>query len=393
VLADLRQSDVPLSLWRDIKSIQRFYLDDERRARLERMGWIRRPVCQLAWLLRAMLLRLSPARRLVTLVSLAMFVLGPTNIPIWVGTWDANLRVWGFVLLFVVLMLELKDELVARDEIAVARDVQLGLLPQHAPEVPGWQIWLYTRPANDVGGDVVDAFALEDGRIALALADVAGKGLGAALLASKLQATVRALAPACDGLDDLAGSVNEIMARDSLPNRFSTMIYVEALTGGGQVDVVNAGHCPPRILRHEGPVEQASPGGLPLGVDGRERYTDVPFALAPGDALVIYSDGLTEARRLAPDRMFGEGGLDELLPQLRGLDAEEVGRRLVEAVDKFMNGERIEDDLSLIVLRREPAGASAPGDHLGAGATAPSRRAAGSPIDDPHAARREHHAG
>jgi serine phosphatase RsbU (regulator of sigma subunit) len=282
---------------------------------------------------------------------------------------------------------------VARDEIAVARDVQLGLLPQHAPEVPGWQVWLYTRPANHVGGDVVDAFSLQDGRMALALGDVAGKGLGAALLASKLQATVRALAPACDGLDDLAGSVNEIMTRDSLPNRFSTMIYVEAMTnGGGQVDVVNAGHCPPRILRQEGPVERLSPGGLPLGVDESERYVDVPFALAPGDALVIYSDGLTEARRMAPDRMFGEGGLDELLPQLRGLEAEKIGRRLVQAVDGFMNGERIEDDLSLIVLRRDPVDASAQGNDIGASAAPPSGRATGPTVDDPHAARREHHA-
>jgi serine phosphatase RsbU (regulator of sigma subunit) len=185
---------------------------------------------------------------------------------------------------------------------------------------------------------------------------VAGKGLGAALLAAKLQATVRALAPACDGLDDLASSVNEIMARDSLPNRFSTMVYAELPAEGSQVELFNAGHCRPKILRGRGVVETLPTGGLPLGIDPSERYREMPLALAPGDTLVLYSDGLTEARRQRDDAMFGEGPLEAALPELVRLDAEQIGRRLIAAVDAFVGGERLEDDLSLIVLRRRGAG-------------------------------------
>jgi serine phosphatase RsbU (regulator of sigma subunit) len=385
VLADLRQAGVPRSLWRDLKSIRRFYLDDDKRARLTQMGWLRRTFWQFAWILREMLLRLSPPRRLLTLVSLVFFVMGPTTFVTGMWTWEVNLRVWGFVLLFLVLMLELKDELLARDEIEVAREVQLGLLPDHAPEIPGWDVWLYTRPANHVGGDVVDAFRVDGERVGIALGDVAGKGLGAALLAAKLQATVRALAPACDGLDDLAGSVNEIMARDSLPNRFSTMAYVELPADGSKVELFNAGHCPPKILRRQGAVETLAAGGLPLGIDAAERFREFPVSLAPGDALVIYSDGLSEARRQSDDAMFGEGPLEHVFAELRNLDAERIGRRLLRAVDEFVGGERLEDDLSLVVLRRRHNGASE--GVTPAGAPAAPASAVYPPVHDPHSGR------
>lgn len=352
VLADLRQADVPRTLWRDLGSIRRFYLTEERRSQLSRMGFVRRHVWQVLWILQAMLLRLSPARRILTLLSLALFAMGPTSIPFGYWNFDVNLHFWGFLALFLVLMLELKDELLARDEIEVAREVQLGLLPREAPSLPGWEIWLYTRPANHVGGDVVDAFRLPDDRLALTLGDVAGKGLGAALLASKLQATVRALAPASDGVDDLAVNVNEIMVRDGITNRFATMVHLELDAGSGVVELVNAGHCHPQLLRADR-VESYGRGGLPLGIMSGETYEEGTLSVEPGECLVVYSDGLTEARRI-DDQMYGEGQFAHVLPHLRNRSAEDVGRALVQSVDTFVGGAPLDDDLSLIVLRRIP---------------------------------------
>ncbi|MFQ5626458.1 MAG: SpoIIE family protein phosphatase, partial [Methyloligellaceae bacterium] len=137
-----------------------------------------------------------------------------------------------------------QDKLLARDEIEVARQVQLARFPQEQPRLPGWAVWSYTRPANDVGGDLVDYIELDSGRLGVALGDVAGKGLGAALLTAKLQATLRALVPECRTLDELGGRLNTILHRDGLDNRYATLFYLELAHEGGHVRFLNAGHNP-----------------------------------------------------------------------------------------------------------------------------------------------------
>jgi sigma-B regulation protein RsbU (phosphoserine phosphatase) len=358
VLADLRQADVPRSLRRDLRDLVRFYLDDDQRARLAGMGRIRRFFLRLAWILRAMLLRLSPARRLAVVLALAFALLADTRFTYGTLVLRVDLRWWGFILLLVVLMLELKDKLLARDEIELARQVQLALLPREAPRLRGWEIWLYTRPANDVGGDLVDAIEVVPGRLGLVLGDVAGKGLAAALLASKLQATLRAVAADVPPLDELAARVNRIMTRDGIPNRFATLFQLDLAADGAGIRWVNAGHLPPFVVR-EGGVEQLPPGGLPFGIDAAAAYEEQVIDLGPDDLLLVFSDGLTEARR-PDDAMFGEGPLQALAPRLAGLGAEAAGRRLVEEVDRFLVDRRVEDDLSLVILRRLAPGAADP---------------------------------
>jgi len=135
------------------------------------------------------------------------------------GVGNINVRSLGFVILLVILLLELKDKLVATDELAVGRAVQIAMLPRDNPVVSGWEIWLYTHPANEVGGDLVDYIKMDSDRWGIAIGDVAGKGLGAAMLMSKLQATLRALAPGFQELSDLGSEVNRIIYRDGLRNR------------------------------------------------------------------------------------------------------------------------------------------------------------------------------
>ena len=141
-----------------------------------------------------------------------------------------------------------KDKLVAPTG-SKPTEVQLALLPSATPVVPGWDVWLFTQPANDVGGDLVDHLKIDDTRHFVALGDVSGKALPAALLSVKLQATLRALAPQFDNLGDLGSAVNFILQRDGLPSRFASLVYLLLSIDSGHVRVLNAGHMPPLVVR------------------------------------------------------------------------------------------------------------------------------------------------
>src|SRR5947208_3932835 len=193
---DLRPSELPANFRQDLKQLYRFYLDEERRAQLEAMGG-KRVFKLVGWTLKSLLAKLTPGRRLALFASIVMCILGRVRLPLGDAVLSANLRVWAYLFVFLVLMLEMKDKLLARDEIEIARQVQLALLPARHPQPEGWSLWSFMQPANDVGADLVDYIVLPDERLGVVLGDVAGKGLGAALLTAKLQATLRALVPGC----------------------------------------------------------------------------------------------------------------------------------------------------------------------------------------------------
>ena len=357
VLEDLRSGDLRRSLRRDFRELYDFYIDEEKRTRLAAMGRVQRWFFVAWWLVRGMILKLTPVRRLMLLLAFVLLIIGPDLLlrtgrqPDGEGLFfSVNFPSIAFVLVFVILMLELKDKLLAHDELKAGRVVQLALLPTEQPRLSGWTVELFTRPANDVGGDLVDHMGVRDGRLGVVLADVAGKGLAAALLMAKLQATVRALAPEPESLAELAARVNRIIHRDGLSNRFATLIYFELSPDSGLVRMVNAGHIPPVVLRHAG-VEKLGPTSLPLGIRDDENFVEQRLELAPGEALLAFSDGLTEARNAAGE-FFGERKLDEAFPLLRGLAPDAVARWLVAEVERFAGERRLDDDLSLVVLRR-----------------------------------------
>ena len=349
---DVRARDLPRSVRQELRSLHRFYLDEERREKLHAMGRVRRAFWIFVFLLKSLLAKLSPARRVMFAAAILFSIFGSMRFPIGDTRVIVGLRPWGFVLLLVVLMLELKDKLLARDEIEVARQVQLALLPREHPRPDGWSLWSYTRPANDVGGDLIDYLDLGPRNLGVALGDVAGKGLGAALLMAKLQATLRALAPECRSLAELGARLNAILCRDGLDNRFATLFYLEVVPGESRVRYLNAGHNPPFLARASG-IETLEPSARPLGMFPRETYQEGSIDLAPGDLLVIYSDGLVEARN-ARDEEFGAERLRLILPPMRGLPAEDAGARLLAEADRFLGDERPLDDLSLVVIVRRP---------------------------------------
>jgi serine phosphatase RsbU (regulator of sigma subunit) len=354
-MEDLRRTRWHSDYLRELRDLYLFYLDDDSRQELASMGRIRRAFSLLAWLLKSLLLKLSPTRRLLLLVAFVLGVMGWTQFRAGALDFEADLRPWGFVLLLVILMLELRDKLLARDEIEIARQVQLALLPRSHPRLPGWSVWSYSRPANDVGGDLVDYIELDGFRHGILLGDVAGKGLGAALLSAKLQATLRALLPETVSLADLGGRVNTILQRDGLDNRFATLFLVELEYDSGQIRYLNAGHNPPFVVRRDR-VEQLPASSLPLGMLASAGYAEGDSRLEPGDLLVAYSDGLTEATG-PDDEEFGVDRVERVVGSLRGLAPELAGRRILDEVEAFLAASRPDDDLSLVVVRREPAAA------------------------------------
>jgi len=209
---------------------------------------------------------------------------------------------------------------------------------------------LYTRSANEVSGDLVDYLHVGDAGLGLALGDVAGKGLGAALCMARIQATLHAIADDFASLAALMTRMNHIVCRDGLPTRFSTLVYAEIGAGSGTVRLVNAGHYPPIVLsgdRHA----ILKPGAPALGITKKSKYAEQKMRLKKGDALLIYSDGVTDARN-EKGMHFDDKRLLALLPGLKNMSSAEMGEAIVGAVDRFVGEARPSDDLSLVIARR-----------------------------------------
>jgi hypothetical protein len=350
IVNDFRKGEIGESLRRDFKELYRFYIDAETQHRLESYPRVKRFIYVSWYLLKSLILRLNPARRFLLLLSIIFFFWGSTS---WsAGSYNVTIDAspLSYLLLLLVLMLELKDKLLAHDELRIGRTVQKALLPEDNPTIAGWSVWLFTRPANDVGGDLVDYINLENNRLGLALGDVAGKGLGAALLMSKLQSTLRAIAPEYESLSDLGNRINAIFCRDSLPSKFATLVYLELKENSGKVRLLNAGHLPPLVLR-SGKVEELPRGAPALGLLKTSKFEEVEIELGPGDLFVAYSDGVTEARN-EQDDFYGDQRLKAVIGKSAGISPENAGEKILAEVDAFVGDAPRSDDLSLVLVKR-----------------------------------------
>ena len=348
---DLQRYGFRRTIDRTFLDLRDFYLDAHAKARLQEMGRFHRAANVVFWLLQSLFLKLTPARR-VLLVFSVFFMLQTLNFGTREGRTSVNIQFpfLGIATLVVILMLELKDKLLARDELAAGRSVQQALMPETSPRIPDWDVWLFSRSANDVGGDLVDYVPVDPLRFGLALGDVAGKGLPAALLMAKLQSTLRALAAEEMSLAALGQKMNRILCRDGLPNRFATLVYLEVGAQSGSVRMLNAGHLPPLVLRGT-TLEELPIGSMALGMLPDATFSEHHLELGEGDVLIVFSDGLTEATN-DRDEFFGDERLRSPLPALSRATAQSIGTRVVAAVDEFVGDARPHDDLSLIVLRR-----------------------------------------
>ena len=347
---DLKHPDFFQSLRRDFSELRQFYIEEEKNLRLAQMTWYKRGFFLAWWLFKSMMLKLTPARRILFFVGFVLILasrsVGIQDDQIQTSNWEV---LGGFLLVF-VLMLELKDKLLARDELEAGQKVQNALMPERSPNVPGWSLWLFTRPANEVGGDLVDFLRINEERSGVVLADVAGKGLQAALLMVKLQATIRALASDFQSTSDLMSRINKIFHRDTPSNMFASLLYVELRDNSGELRFVNAGHFPPVLLGSSG-IREMSKGETGLGLVSASSYSEQIQTLQRGETFLAYSDGLTEARNEQGD-FFGTERLFRLLSRLGAYSVEGMGQAITSELDQFVGEARANDDLSLIILRR-----------------------------------------
>jgi sigma-B regulation protein RsbU (phosphoserine phosphatase) len=348
---DVRRGDFRRSLKRDYKELKDFMLDEQRKKRLSEMGRWRRWLYNGWWLFKSLFFKLTPPRRILLVIGLVLIMITRT-----ITFSGESLRIssdtngLGVLCILFVLGLELKDKLVARKELEAGRAIQEALKPEQSPSVPGWELWLYTRSANEVSGDLVDFIRIDDNRFGVVLADVAGKGLRAALLAAKLQATMRAIVPDVRSLSLLASRVNTFFFRDSPPSIFASLLFAEVRPDSGIVRFVNAGHIPPFVMRDEH-VDAMEKGGVALGIMSDASFVEGEVTLEMDDTLVIFSDGVSEARNNAGE-FFGSERIKSFLRMNAGAHAAEIGEQLVHMVEAFVGDATVHDDLSIIVLKR-----------------------------------------
>lgn len=342
VFDDFRNSEMPTTLRKDFRETYDFYLDESQRRDLADMGSVKRSLMSTWYLLKGLFLKLTPTRRLFVLIGLVL---------LWDGIPSETLEILAaFAILLFVLGLELKDKLLARDELEAGRAVQLALMPSATPVVSGWDIWMHNKPANDVGGDLIDHIRIDDGRTLITLGDVAGKGLPAALMAAKLQATIRAIAPDDASLASVGLKLNEIFCRDGLPSRFASLVHAEVGPESDEIRFINAGHMPPLVVR-DSRLEEAGRGGPAIGLSLGARFEAQSVRLAPGDILILYSDGVTEARNEI-GRFYGDDRFADLVRDAHGMSAASIGARILRSVEDFVRSAAQSDDLSLILIRR-----------------------------------------
>ena len=226
--------------------------------------------------------------------------------------------------------------------------IQRALMPAALPETNAFRVAGAWQPAGTLGGDCYDAFTFAPNVLGLSIADVAGQGLPAALLMSSLQATVRAFALGASAPRDVSASVNRLLCGQMIPGRFATMAYVHLDADRRQITYANAGHNPPLLVRPDGRVEHLHATGTVLGVFPDATYDQAALSLDPGDRLLLYTDGITEARGRDDDE-FGEERLSAALKRHRDLDAANLHAALMKEITGFASS-GFQDDATLLVV-------------------------------------------
>jgi serine phosphatase RsbU (regulator of sigma subunit) len=246
---------------------------------------------------------------------------------------------------------EAKEKLEA--ELRIARNIQQRLLPQATPETRGYEIRGRSTPAREVGGDYYDYLVFEDGSLGLAIADVAGKGITAALLMANLQASLRALAREPTGIGPLAGELNHQLLRTTSPEMYATFFYGILDTKTGIFSYCNCGHNPPLLAHADGSVEWLDVGGFPLGMIEGSTYDEGAVALRAEDLLVLYTDGVPDAENIGGDHL-GETRLQDIVVASRRETASVVQERIHRAVEEFSAGRDPSDDFTVVTLKVLP---------------------------------------
>jgi len=383
---DLTPEDVRRLFTRDTAEAYRYFTRHTDQKTMAAVPKYRRWLWRTRLMIAGFTMRLSPARRLLYGVGLLGAALGtillfrgfaPVRLWLFPFTITVPLPAWvdgaawlilAFIAVNLLVFMEVADRLSLKGDLEIARDIQLAMLPGGMRQAGDASIAGMTRPANTVGGDFYDVIPRPDGRLVVALGDVAGKGSPAALLMALLLAMLRTLVD--EGLESaqLIARLNVQIVKHSPASRFITFFYGQYDPATGLLQFVNAGHLPPMLLRADGRIERvdggSTGGGLALGMFERATYESNEITIDPGDVLVLYSDGITEAENQA-GRSFEEAGLEEVVRRLAGGDPGQIGAGILAAVEAYAADARLGDDLTALVLKRAAPAAPPAADQTG----------------------------
>jgi serine phosphatase RsbU (regulator of sigma subunit) len=241
-------------------------------------------------------------------------------------------------------------------EIGIARDIQQALLPKNFKDYPHLAVTGVNFPCLSVGGDYFDVFPLDDKRTAFLLADVSGKGLGAALLTTMLQGALSGMTLGTDPARTF-NHVNRFLCDHAEVGRYATMFF-GILDEGGKLEFINAGHPSPILMRHGKAEEAFTEGSFPVGLVPEAEFATSTLQLEPNDTLFLFSDGVTEA--MDPDeQLYGVPRLVKVLQGKNELPLDEIQKTVLESVENFARGARQADDLTMLVVRYRAVGATA----------------------------------
>lgn len=239
-------------------------------------------------------------------------------------------------------------------DLDLARELQGGLLPKIFPtrqESPGIELYARLDPAKEVSGDLYDFFFVEPGKLCFVVGDVSGKGIAAGIFMAVTRTLIRATAVPGRNPLEILNRVNAQLARENQANLFVTMILGLVDTQSGKIVYGQGGHNPPVLLSAEGKPAYEPPGGMPLGVFDDAKFGERELQLKPGETLLVYTDGVTEAMNEARD-LFGEDRLLEAVTRQAGRTAEKLTERVVEKVEDFVREAERSDDITLLAIKR-----------------------------------------
>ncbi|MGA3295621.1 MAG: PP2C family protein-serine/threonine phosphatase [Candidatus Acidiferrales bacterium] len=323
-------------------------------------GRFKRIVLSVWAMFQAMLMKLSPARRVLLLIAIVLLMVQPDVR--WGNGKEFGIQLGGLgvVILFVLLAVELADRVTMKRDLEIAREIQQWLVPEKAPYVPGFDIAFATRPQNTVAGDYYDAFVrpLPDATgiqpLLIAVADVAGKSVPAALLMATFQASLRALSATPAPLEEIVTGLDRYARAHSLEGRrFTTAFLAQINPQTREMRYTNAGHNDPILRRASGQIDRLSAGGPPFGLplfsQSEVTYASATVQLQPGDLLVIFTDGVVEAEGDRGEE-FGESRLVACIQSAPPESAADTLQRVMTQVNAFAGDVRQHDDITCLVL-------------------------------------------
>src|SRR5271165_4342882 len=307
----------------------------------------------------AIVLKLTPARRVLLLIALVFLLFNVES------SWQSNGDVrafyfggsfWGGLLLLALLTLEVADRVVMKRDLQIAKEIQAWLLPASPPQVPGLEIAFATRPANTVAGDYYDVFSRPsasspNGAFLIAIADVAGKSVPAAMLMATFQASLKTLAITAGSLTELVGRMNSYACTNSQNGRrFTTTFLAEYDPASRSLIYVNAGHNAPILGHQTGAIERLQTGGIPLGIQENVPYESGTVTLQSGDWLVIFTDGVIEAENNRAEE-YEESRLLAMLHANVAVTPTLLLNTIMLDLDRFVGNAPQHDDVTLMLLR------------------------------------------